>query len=154
MVANALVTFFARSSKLPAQPTQKSTSGCTPLAVHSFIVLILKSIVLFIRPIRHWNPERVKGHVFVSTLSYLIRWQAWHDFTEFLDRDDNDENRCEAGSLRGVWDKLHKITIGKITVKGESFEQISPLTNIQKRILDAANAKFDKSAKEYLRVVG
>src|SRR5690606_7412300 len=34
----ALVIFFARSSKLPAQPTQKSTSGCLPWAIYSAIV--------------------------------------------------------------------------------------------------------------------
>jgi hypothetical protein len=99
-------------------------------------------------------PERVKGHVFVSVLSYLIRWKAWHCFREFLDREHSDENQCEAGSLRGVWDRLHKITIGRIIVKGELSEQLSPLTTLQKRILASANARFDKKAKKRLHLVG
>ena len=34
-LTKALVIFLARSSKLPAQPTQKSTSGFSPRAVIS-----------------------------------------------------------------------------------------------------------------------
>src|SRR5690606_7310264 len=38
----ARVVFFARSSKLPAQPTQNSTSGFLPSAVNSAIVFTFK----------------------------------------------------------------------------------------------------------------
>ena len=46
ILANALVIFLARSSKLPAQPTQKSTSGDFPSAAYSAIVFICKSIFI------------------------------------------------------------------------------------------------------------
>jgi hypothetical protein len=48
MVANALVIFCARWSKLPAQPTQKSTSGDLPSAKKSAAVLMV--ILLFLFP--------------------------------------------------------------------------------------------------------
>jgi hypothetical protein len=38
MVANAFVIFWARWSKLPAQPTQNNTSGVSPFAAISAIV--------------------------------------------------------------------------------------------------------------------
>jgi hypothetical protein len=41
MVANALVIFCARWSKLPAQPTQNNTSGLLPLAANSATVRIV-----------------------------------------------------------------------------------------------------------------
>ena len=46
-LTKALVIFFARSSKLPAQPTQKSTSGCLPWAANSAMVgmLVVLSII-------------------------------------------------------------------------------------------------------------
>ena len=40
----------------------------------------LKTSDLFMRPIRHWNPKRVKGHIFICMLSYLIVWKARNCF--------------------------------------------------------------------------
>lgn len=112
----------------------------------------LKTDDLFVRPVRHWNPERVRGHVFVSMLSYMIVWEARHRLAKFLERDE--ENFCQAGSLKGLWNKLNNITIGTIKVHDKTFQQISPLTNLQKKILQAVNAKIDKQAKKRLQVVG
>ena len=112
----------------------------------------LKTDDLFVRPIRHWNPDRVCGHVFVSMLSYMIIWQARRGFSEFLTRDD--ENLCEGGSLKQLWTKLNKITIGTIRIQDQTFDQLSPLNNFQKRMLQAVNAEFDKKARKRLLVVG
>ena len=70
----------------------------------------LKTDDLFVRPVRHWNPKRVRGHVFVSMLSYMIIWEARRGLAKFLERDN--ENFCLVGSLKGAWNKLNKITIG------------------------------------------
>jgi hypothetical protein len=34
----------------------------------------LKTVDLEIRPIRHWNPDRVKAHVFLCMLAYHVEW--------------------------------------------------------------------------------
>src|SRR5690606_15351062 len=45
----AFVIFFARSSKLPAQPTQNSTSGCLPWAIYSAIVGTFSGSFIFLK---------------------------------------------------------------------------------------------------------
>ena len=112
----------------------------------------LKTDDLFVRPVRHWNADRVRGHVFVSMLAYMVIWDARHGLDEFLQR--NDDNSCEAGSLKGVWNKLNKITIGTIKLHDQTFQQISPLTNLQKRMLKAVNANLNMEAKKRLKAVG
>ena len=112
----------------------------------------MKTEDLFVRPIRHWPPNRVRGHVFVSMLSYMIIWKARRAFAEFLERDD--DNLCEAGSLKGIWNKLNKINICTIKVLDNTFQQVSPLTKLQMKMLKAANAAIDKEAKTRLQVVG
>ena len=112
----------------------------------------MKTDDLFVRPVRHWNPDRVRGHVFVSMLAYMVLWDARQGLAEFLER--KDDNFCEAGSLKGVWNKLNKITIGTIKLHDQTFQQISPLTNLQKRMLKAVNAKLNPEAKKRLKLVG
>jgi hypothetical protein len=45
---NAFVIFFALSSKLPAQPTQNSTSGCFPWAAFPPLLALLNSLTFLI----------------------------------------------------------------------------------------------------------
>ena len=35
----------------------------------------MKTVDLEIRPIRHWNPDRVRAHVFLCMLAYHVEWQ-------------------------------------------------------------------------------
>ena len=85
-------------------------------------------------------------------LSYMILWKARRAFAEFLERDK--ENYCEAGSLKGIWSKLNKITIGTIKVGNKTFQQLSPLNELQIKLLRAVNANLNKEAKQRLQLVG
>jgi len=104
------------------------------------------------RPVRHWNAERVKGHVFMCMLAYLVIWLARNAFSEFLERDET--CMCEGGSLREIWEELDRgITIGTLSFDGNKEDQLSPIPNCQKRLLKAVNASINKKEKERLRVV-
>jgi len=110
----------------------------------------MKTTDEFIRPLRHWNTSRVKGHVFMCMLAYLVIWKSRRCFEEYLERDE-DTNMCIAGSLREIWKSLDNgITIGTLE-KGDVLEdQLSPVPTYQKQLLKAANASINQ--KEKLRL--
>jgi transposase len=114
----------------------------------------MKTTDEFIRPVRHWNEDRVRGHVFVCMLAYLAIWQARRRFSEFLERDE-DTCECEGDSLREIWEALDKgVVIGTIDIDGTSEDQLAPIPNYQKRLLKAAKASINKEDKKRLAVVG
>lgn len=117
----------------------------------------MKTTELFIRPIRHWNPDRVRGHVFVCMLSYMIIWKARQLFSGFITHDPVDETtlQTDSHSLRIIWERLNRdVQIGKIKTNGKVSEQINPISAETKKILKAANASLTKKRKERLQLVG
>jgi len=117
----------------------------------------MKTTDLFLRPIRHWNPERVKGHIFLCMLAYLIIWKARRLFTEFISSQSVDEETTqdECHSLRILWKRLSKdIKIGKIKNNGEIEEQIKPIQQKTKNILKLANATLTKKRQRQLMICG
>lgn len=46
----------------------------------------LKTVDLHVRPIRHWNPDRVRAHIFLCMLSYYVQYhmqEAWRPLLFF-----------------------------------------------------------------------
>ena len=114
----------------------------------------MKTTDEFIRPIRHWNADRVRGHVFVCMLAYLVIWQARSRFDEFLKRDE-DTCMCEGDSLREIWEALDKgVMVGTIEFEGKPEDQLAPIPNYQKRLLKAAKATINNHERKRLGVVG
>lgn len=112
----------------------------------------MKTTDLFIRPIRHWNPERVKGHVFLCMLSYMIIFEARQCFAEFLapvKKEDKDDETTRQ-SLQRAWATLNTIKIGKLNIDGKVVEQLSPVSQAAKKLLAAAGAKLNQAAKRQL----
>ena len=117
----------------------------------------MKTTDLFMRPIRHWNPERVKGHIFLCMLAYLIIWKARCLFTEFISSQPVDEETTqdECHSLRTLWEGLNKdVKIGKIKNNGKIEEQIKPIQQKTKNILKVANATLTKKRQRQLMICG
>ncbi len=109
----------------------------------------MKSDDLMMRPIRHWNPKRVEGHIFMCMLAYLVTWEVRKRLGELLMR--NPKTReCEGESLRKIWRNLNKIKLGRIDADGRGIMDISTLTQQQKKILLALNAQI--RAKERNRL--
>jgi len=118
----------------------------------------MKTTELFMRPIRHWNPDRVRGHIFVCMLSYLIVWKARDLFAEFISQDEvqEDENQKTAcHSLRTVWETLAMgMQIGRLRIAGKITEQLTPLATQTRKILAAGNALPDRKKIKRLKLVG
>lgn len=117
----------------------------------------MKTTDLFVRPIRHWNPDRVRGHVFLCMLAYLIVWKARQLFADFISPEpfDEDTTQTDCHSLRIIWERLNQwVQIGTVQINGEEKDQLNPLPAHAKRILKAAGASLTKKRKEQLMVVG
>ena len=118
----------------------------------------LKTTDLFMRPIRHWNPERVKGHIFVCMLAYLIVWKARKLFSEFIANEqvpDNTQPEDECHSLRVLWERLDRwVQIGKFRIGGKITEQLKVLPAEARPILQAAAALPTPKKLERLKLVG
>jgi transposase len=104
---------------------------------------------LFLRPIRHWTETRVRGHVFMCMLAYLVVWEV-RKRLDFLLQRDPPSNECEGKSLREVWDTLKRITIGRLSIGGIESEQISPVTKEQRKILSMLGTPIGKKANQML----
>jgi len=107
----------------------------------------MKTADLFVRPIRHWNPDRVQGHIFMCMLAYLIAWEARRCLGPMLNRDP-ENNQCEGKSLREIWEALARITIGRINIPGQQLEQIGNIGKPQRNILKELHISLGKKALE------
>jgi transposase len=109
----------------------------------------MKTTDLFVRPIRHWNADRVKGHVFMCMLAYLVIHESRGRLAEFLKRDPQ-TRQCEGDSLREIWKELSKVKIGVLKIGAKTVEQLNPLTTFQKQLLKALGAPLNKKELERL----
>jgi hypothetical protein len=109
----------------------------------------MKTADLFVRPIRHWNADRVKGHVFMCMLAYLVIHESRRRLAEFLKRDP-DTRECDGDSLREIWKTLARVKIGVLKIGVTTVEQLNPLTAFQKQLLKALGTSLNKKELERL----
>jgi transposase len=106
----------------------------------------MKTTEIFLRPIRHWSAPRVKGHIFICMLAYLIIWEARNRLKEFISSapaNEEDAGRPEHSyhSLRTIWETLDKdMQIGKLKIGDRVTEQVCPIAERSRRILAALKA--------------
>lgn len=104
----------------------------------------LKSMDLEVRPIRVWTEDHVRGHVFLCSLALRISWEMRFRLVSLLKRDERN-HRCEADSLREIWDCLKQFTIGWVRVGGAHIHQLGQPTEEQYRILSLLGLPSDSS---------
>lgn len=95
----------------------------------------MKTTELETRPIRHWTPSRVKGHVFMCFLAYRVLYEARQRWACELERD-SVTRECDGDSLREMWAALDRITAGYVCVANETVCQVGRITPAQKRYLE------------------
>ncbi len=105
---------------------------------------------LFLRPVRHWNETRVRGHVFMCMLAYRVVWESRHRLQPLLERDP-DTRQCEGGSLREIWDCMNRLTIGRMKIEGKDYEQIGAVTKAQAQIICLLKTPLTKAAHALCR---
>jgi len=96
----------------------------------------MKTTEIMVRPIRRWNPERVKGHLFVCMLAYLIIWHFRQKFHSFLDREPTTKT-CVGGSLREILDSLKQIQIATLKIGDSEVRQVGSLTEYHRQLFKA-----------------
>jgi len=112
----------------------------------------MKTTDLFLRPIRHWNPQRVKGHVFLCMLSYMVSLEARRCFADFLapvvKNKTNEDDEVYRRSLGRAWAVLNTIKTGMLSIGGQEVVQLSPISKEARDLLKAAGVAFDQKAKK------
>jgi len=101
----------------------------------------IKTTDIFLRPIRHWNEARVKGHVFVCMLAYMVIWEAKQRLKEYLK---NDKQPDSVSTIREIWNSLNQISIGTIDIAGKERHQLSSIDKVQKEILKHSKVIINK----------
>jgi transposase len=125
----------------------------------------MKSVDLKVRPIHHRLADRVRAHVFLCMLAYYVEWHMRKALAPMLfDDDDKAEGealresivaparrspkaerkarskRTEEGlpvhSFQSLLKDLATITRNKVMVAGETFDEITMPTAVQKRAFD------------------
>ena len=127
--------FYVLTSDVVELSTEEVRTKYKSLQMVEQAFRTMKTTDLFMRPIRHWNAERVRAHVFVCMLSYMVIWKARQVFAEFLHPDE--ELRI---SLRTIWNRLKKVQIGRIKIGNEIHEQLGVISNETRKILKKAGA--------------
>jgi transposase len=101
----------------------------------------LKTVLLELRPMYHKTDERLKAHIFISTLAYYIQWNAMQRLKPLFDEDG--EYKEKRWSFEIVIERLKSIRItenlvDQIVIKTE----ISQPDKEQQKILDLLNIKL------------
>jgi len=135
--------FVTDMTDLTAEETREEYRGLQRVEQ---VFRTMKCTELFVRPIRLWNADRVKAHVFICMLSYMVIWKARLLFRDFLKTED--ELRV---SLRTLWEKLRKVEIGRIRIGDRELEQFSPASQEIKALLNAAGLSISTLEKRYLK---
>ena len=129
--------FYVLTSDVVELSTEEVRTKYKSLQMVEQAFRTMKTTDLFMRPIRHWNAERVRAHVFVCMLSYMIIWRARQVFAEFLEPEE--ELRI---SLRTIWKKLEKVQIGRVKIGNKVHEQLGVISGEIKKILKKAGASL------------
>ena len=81
-----IVRTSLKSEQLSAEDTVKSYKG---LSVVERAFRCFKTTELRVRPIYHWNPDRVRAHIFLCMLAYYVEWHMRAALKPLLFADDD-----------------------------------------------------------------
>lgn len=100
----------------------------------------LKTTSIEVRPIYHKKDKRIKAHVFLCMLSYLVQWHMQQRLKPLFDNDGLGKNRKWSFAI--IIETLKQITRNKTSSNGIEFYQNSILTKNQKKIIDYLKIKI------------
>ena len=106
----------------------------------------MKTADLFIRPVRLWNEKRVRAHVFICMLAYMVIWKARHVFEGFIRPEDELRQ-----SLRNVWEELSDIQIATMELGEVKTEQLGRPDGRCRELLKCAGMTLTYLEGKYVR---
>jgi len=112
----------------------------------------LKSIDLHIRPIRHWNDDRIRAHVFLCMLAYYVEWHMRDALRELI-FDDDDIEAAQA-TRKSVVAKAQRSMSAKQKDATLRTPEDLPVQSFQDLLKDIATLtrntiRFESSASEF-----
>ena len=112
----------------------------------------LKSIDLHIRPIRHWNDDRSRAHVFLCMLAYYVEWHMRGSLRELI-FDDEDIEAAQA-TRKSVVAKAQRSKSAKQKDATRRTPEGLPVQSFQDLLKDMAtlarnSIRFESSASEF-----
>jgi transposase len=91
----------------------------------------MKTIDLEIRPIRHWNAERVRAHVFLCMLAYHVEWHLRQALAPLLFHDtDLDQARAERRSPVAKTEPSETAKAKKATKRNASGHRVNSFAGL------------------------
>lgn len=101
----------------------------------------LKTVSLELRPIYHKTDERLKSHIFLSTLAYYIQWHATQLLQSLFDEDG--KHKEKRWTFQHVVERLKSIRITENLIDGVVVKtEVSQPDEEQKSILDLLGVKL------------
>lgn len=101
----------------------------------------LKTVSLELRPMYHKTDERLKAHIFLSTLAYYIQWHATQRLKPLFDDDGEFEDKRWTFDI--VIERLKSIRMTENLIAGVVIKtEISQPDEEQQRILDLLGVKL------------
>lgn len=101
----------------------------------------LKTVSLELRPMYHKTDERLKSHIFISTLAYYIQWNAMQRLKPLFDQDG--EFKEKRWSFGMIVERLKSIRMTEVLIDGVLIKtEISQPDEEQQQILDLLGVKL------------
>ena len=101
----------------------------------------LKTVSLEIRPMYHKTDERLKSHIFISTLAYYIQWNAMQRLKPLFDQDG--EFKEKRWTFEVVLERLKSIRMTEVLIDNIVIKtEISQPDEEQQQILDLLRVKL------------
>jgi len=91
----------------------------------------MKTIDLEIRPIRHWNAERVRAHVFLCMLAYHVEWHLRQALAPLLFHDtDLDQGRADRSSPVAKTEPSETVKAKKAIKRNANGERVNSFAGL------------------------
>jgi Transposase DDE domain len=91
----------------------------------------MKTIDLEVRPIRHWNADRVRAHVFLCMLAYHVEWHLRQALAPLLFHDtDLDQARAERSSPVAKTEPSETVKAKKATKRNADGHRVSSFAGL------------------------
>lgn len=79
----------------------------------------MKTVQLEIRPVWHWKPDRVRSHVLLCMLAYLVQHEMWRRLKPLFDR--NGKGKDRQWTFEHVLSRLSSLREEQKEIKGHTF---------------------------------
>jgi len=79
----------------------------------------MKTVQLEIRPVWHWKPDRVRAHIFLCMLAYLVQHEMWRRLKPLFDADAKGKNR--RWTFDAVLSRLSSLREEEREIEGHPF---------------------------------